>query len=169
MLLATIPTTYLLAASLKAGRGAPFSQAAQKTEQDTTSFPLQSPQWWTMATAGTKRKANTPAAASGGGVKGTGGYEMPWVEKYRPRILDDVVGNDDTLVRLRAIAEDGNMPNLILCGPPGTGKVRSSVGRYPFSFFFRVVVVVVVVVVSSFLFGIRWIVGGRRVVVVVVR
>ncbi len=68
------------------------------------------------ATTGTKRKA----AATG---KGTGGYEIPWVEKYRPRILDDVVGNEDTLVRLRAIAEDGDMPNLILCGPPGTGKV----------------------------------------------
>lgn len=48
---------------------------------------------------------------------------MPWVEKYRPRTLDDVVGNDDTLIRLRAIGQDGNMPNLILCGPPGTGKV----------------------------------------------
>ena len=46
------------------------------------------------------------------------------VEKYRPRTLDDVVGNEDTTVRLSAIAEDGNMPNLILCGPPGTGKVR---------------------------------------------
>ncbi len=68
------------------------------------------------ATAGTKRKATT-----GKGSKG--GYDVPWVEKYRPRILDDVVGNEDTLVRLRAIAEDGNMPNLILCGPPGTGKV----------------------------------------------
>lgn len=120
-----------------------------------------------MATAGTKRKANTPAAASsgGGGGKGTGGYEMPWVEKYRPRILDDVVGNDDTLVRLRAIAEDGNMPNLILCGPPGTGKVRSP-GRYLPVFVYLLSVVVVVVVVSSFLFGIRRIVGrgppGRR-------
>ncbi len=86
-----------------------------------------------MATAGTKRKANTPASASAsaaasGGGKGTGGYEMPWVEKYRPRNLDDVVGNDDTLVRLRAIAVDGNMPNLILCGPPGTGKVRRRSG-----------------------------------------
>ncbi|EJK64947.1 hypothetical protein THAOC_14258 [Thalassiosira oceanica] len=49
----------------------------------------------------------------------------PWVEKYRPRLLGDVVGNEDTLVRLRAIAEDGNMPNLILCGPPGTGKTTS--------------------------------------------
>jgi replication-associated recombination protein RarA len=50
-------------------------------------------------------------------------YDIPWVEKYRPRNLEDVVGNEETLVRLRAIAEDGNMPNLILCGPPGTGKV----------------------------------------------
>jgi len=28
-------------------------------------------------------------------------------------------------VRLRAIAKDGNMPNLILSGPPGTGKTTS--------------------------------------------
>ena len=66
-----------------------------------------------METAGTKRKATDKKK----------GYDVPWVEKYRPRALDDVVGNEDTLVRLRAIAEDGNMPNLILCGPPGTGKV----------------------------------------------
>mmetsp|Transcript_29661 Transcript_29661/g.43968 ORF Transcript_29661/g.43968 Transcript_29661/m.43968 type:complete len:355 (-) Transcript_29661:68-1132(-) len=57
--------------------------------------------------------------------KSTGGYEVPWVERYRPQILNDVVGNEETLVRLRAIAEDGNMPNLILCGPPGTGKTTS--------------------------------------------
>jgi len=71
----------------------------------------------TMETAGTKRKATDKKKG------GKGGYAVPWVEKYRPRVLDDVVGNEDTLVRLRAIAEDGNMPNLILCGPPGTGKV----------------------------------------------
>lgn len=52
-------------------------------------------------------------------------YDVPWVEKYRPRSLEDVVGNEETLVRLRAIGEDGNMPNLILCGPPGTGKVST--------------------------------------------
>jgi len=50
---------------------------------------------------------------------------QPWVEKYRPRFLSDVVGNEETLVRLQAIAQDGNMPNLILCGPPGTGKTTS--------------------------------------------
>ena len=57
--------------------------------------------------------------------KSGAGYQTPWVEKYRPRSLDDVVGNEETLVRLRAIAKDGNMPNLILSGPPGTGKTTS--------------------------------------------
>jgi replication-associated recombination protein RarA len=50
-------------------------------------------------------------------------YSLPWVEKYRPLTLDQVVGNEDTISRLQAISEDGNMPNLILSGPPGTGKV----------------------------------------------
>lgn len=50
-------------------------------------------------------------------------YSLPWVEKYRPVTLDQVVGNEDTISRLQAISEDGNMPNLILSGPPGTGKV----------------------------------------------
>ena len=58
-------------------------------------------------------------------TKATGGYDQPWVEKYRPTLLDDVVGNEETISRLSAIAEDGNMPNLILCGPPGTGKTTS--------------------------------------------
>merc|ERR1719162_555158 len=57
--------------------------------------------------------------------KKSGGYESPWIERYRPQTLDAVVGNEETLVRLRAIAQDGNMPNLILCGPPGTGKTTS--------------------------------------------
>jgi len=50
---------------------------------------------------------------------------LPWVEKYRPKILKDVVGNDDAVQRLRIIAMEGNMPHLILSGPPGTGKTTS--------------------------------------------
>ena len=50
---------------------------------------------------------------------------LPWVEKYRPKFIDDVVGNNDIMSRLRVIAKQGNLPNLLLCGPPGTGKTSS--------------------------------------------
>lgn len=63
------------------------------------------------------------SSKSGSGL--SSGYQVPWIEKYRPRKLEDVVGNEETLVRLQAIAKDGNLPNLILCGPPGTGKTTS--------------------------------------------
>jgi replication factor C subunit 2/4 len=72
-----------------------------------------------MSSVDVKMSDSKPAAA-----KKSTNNTIPWVEKYRPETLDDVVGNEETLVRLRAIAEDGNMPNLILSGPPGTGKVN---------------------------------------------
>jgi hypothetical protein len=40
------------------------------------------------------------------------------VEKYRPRVLDDVVGNGDTISRLKVIAKDGNVPHLIISVRP---------------------------------------------------
>ena len=45
--------------------------------------------------------------------------DRPWVERYRPIDMDDIVGNEEAVMRLRVIAEEGNMPNLILSGPPG--------------------------------------------------
>ncbi|KAJ1927374.1 replication factor C subunit 4, partial [Linderina macrospora] len=50
---------------------------------------------------------------------------LPWVEKYRPVELKDVVGNSETVERLKVIAQSGNMPNLILTGAPGIGKTTS--------------------------------------------
>ncbi|ODQ61198.1 hypothetical protein WICANDRAFT_99744 [Wickerhamomyces anomalus NRRL Y-366-8] len=51
--------------------------------------------------------------------------ELPWVEKYRPQKLDDVTGNIETISRLKLIAQDGNMPHLIISGLPGIGKTTS--------------------------------------------
>jgi replication factor C subunit 2/4 len=53
------------------------------------------------------------------------GYQLPWVEKYRPVFLDDIVGNTETIERLKIIAKDGNMPHLIISGMPGIGKTTS--------------------------------------------
>ncbi len=52
---------------------------------------------------------------------------MPWVEKYRPVYLDEIVGNEETLNRLKIFADDGNLPNLIISGPPGTQTSISEV------------------------------------------
>ncbi|KAH8663911.1 DNA replication factor C-like protein [Xylariales sp. PMI_506] len=47
------------------------------------------------------------------------------VEKYRPVFLDDIVGNTETIERLKIIAKDGNMPHIIISGMPGIGKTTS--------------------------------------------
>ena len=72
------------------------------------------------SSASSKSAVAVPKAASGSQT-----FELPWVERYRPQLLADVVGNNEIIGRLRAIAEDGCMPNLILSGPPGTGKTTS--------------------------------------------
>ncbi|KAK3994729.1 ArgJ family-domain-containing protein [Cladorrhinum sp. PSN332] len=64
-------------------------------------------------------------AALNGGANGNPTYELPWVEKYRPVFLDDVVGNTETIERLKIIARDGNMPHVIISGMPGIGKTTS--------------------------------------------
>ncbi len=51
---------------------------------------------------------------------------IPWVEKYRPAKLSDVVGNEKIVERLRAYVESKNLPNLLFSGPAGSGKTTSA-------------------------------------------
>lgn len=51
---------------------------------------------------------------------------LPWIEKYRPQRLSDVVGNEEIISKLYKIKElGGNLPNMILSGLPGIGKTTS--------------------------------------------
>lgn len=45
--------------------------------------------------------------------------------RYRPKTLDEVIGNEDALTKLKNIAAEGNVLNMILVGPPGIGKTSS--------------------------------------------
>jgi replication factor C small subunit len=49
-----------------------------------------------------------------------------WIEKYRPKFLNDIVGQEDIIERLKAYAKIKNVPHLIFSGPAGTGKTSSA-------------------------------------------
>jgi len=49
-------------------------------------------------------------------------FDSIWIEKYRPKNLDDVVGQDEIVERLKAYVKHKNVPHLMFAGPAGTGK-----------------------------------------------
>ncbi|CAG9772744.1 unnamed protein product [Ceutorhynchus assimilis] len=50
---------------------------------------------------------------------------LPWIEKYRPQTFEEIVGNEDTITRLGIFSKQGNVPNVIIAGPPGVGKTTT--------------------------------------------
>ncbi|MFX1575184.1 MAG: replication factor C small subunit [Promethearchaeota archaeon] len=52
--------------------------------------------------------------------------KRPFVEKYRPRYLDEIVNQEGIIKRLKQFVKDKSMPHLIFAGPAGTGKTTSA-------------------------------------------
>lgn len=47
---------------------------------------------------------------------------LPWIEKYRPSVLDNIVSHENIIKALRSFISTKHFPNIILYGPAGTGK-----------------------------------------------
>ncbi len=53
-------------------------------------------------------------------------FNQLWIEKYRPKTLNDVVLTDDQKVFFGKCLQRGEIPNLLMYGPPGSGKTTMS-------------------------------------------
>ena len=45
-----------------------------------------------------------------------------WTEKYRPSTFDEIKGQKEIVLKIKAFVESGNMPHLLFSGPAGVGK-----------------------------------------------
>lgn len=48
--------------------------------------------------------------------------EKIYIEKYRPKVLNDIVGNKEIIEMIKGMIQKKDMPHILLCGTPGTGK-----------------------------------------------
>lgn len=51
--------------------------------------------------------------------------EYPWIEKYRPKSIREIISQDESINILKNTLETGDMPHLLLYGGSGTGKTST--------------------------------------------
>ena len=51
--------------------------------------------------------------------------QLPWIEKYRPSCIDDVILDEGTLQKIKKFITKKEMPNIIITGVPGIGKTTT--------------------------------------------
>ena len=49
-------------------------------------------------------------------------FKIPWVEKFRPKVFEEIVSNKNLIETLNKYIETKYFPHIIFYGPPGTGK-----------------------------------------------
>ena len=51
--------------------------------------------------------------------------KLPWVEKYRPKVSNDIILDNFMKQKINKILELKSIPNMIITGEPGTGKTST--------------------------------------------
>ena len=55
------------------------------------------------------------------------GRDDVWLEKYRPSTLEEVVGQEAIVERLKHYVKDDDLSNVLFAGPAGVGKTTSAI------------------------------------------
>ena len=45
--------------------------------------------------------------------------QLPWVEKYRPNSLEELIAHEEIIQILHRLIESNKLPHLLFHGPPG--------------------------------------------------
>lgn len=51
--------------------------------------------------------------------------DLPWIEKYRPSSLDELIAHEEIISILNKLIDSNKLPHLLFYGPPGTGKTST--------------------------------------------
>ena len=64
---------------------------------------------------------------------------LPWIEKHRPKYLDDIIDHKEKVASLKGLIDANQLPHLLFSGPPGTGKTSLilSLARYMYGANYR--------------------------------
>ena len=68
--------------------------------------------------------SDVPSASSTTEGNTSGLIGKPWIERYRPKSLQEVSHQTEVVATLQNAVETGRLPHLLFYGPPGSGKVR---------------------------------------------
>ena len=49
-------------------------------------------------------------------------YFLPWIEKYRPNKMEDIISHTQNIDTIKKLLENNSLPHLLFHGSPGTGK-----------------------------------------------
>lgn len=50
---------------------------------------------------------------------------LPWIEKYRPKLLDNIISHEHIINTLKILINNKCLPHLLFYGPPGCGKTST--------------------------------------------